>query len=695
MTSQARYGPIEGHWMTTLSLVESKNDGKDFLCLICKREDGVSDDKATFRSENTASNMYSHIRCRHPSVYDVLRPIIDGRKHNKRQCLPEPGKMSQTTIATSNGRGKQSRFDEALLRYFAGPDVPKNTIEYKRFKDVVLAANPCLRIATTKTLNARLWCRFNETIEVISRDASAAEFLTLMFDGWSTSRNEAVLGFMASMLDKNTLQLRTRCVGNFRLPKGHGAVELSRVIGNVVAQRLGKRVPNFFLSDSAPVNKAAVRLYMLNKDGDDFWFPCSVHFMQLAMREAVECFLNGSCTRSLGNSSLAEADWDDLGEEEILENARSAAASSAFDRLTTTCRAVRAAIKHSHARNDAFRRTQVSLGITTTIKNDVKTRFDSTVEMFDSVLRNRAVLQRMQEEGRRDPKSWPAILHFSAEDFETIQSIVGILEPVRFATKELSRSNSRVGDVIPVFTSTIDAIGNTSAGSGASKLKNELIKSLACRLGFLLDCDMSRLLRAVKKFDDVYPNEFVVAAYLNPRYTGAMSSVYGFAKEKLVAELERVYADRISTDGENTTEEVEEVPEKSSAEVSESQSEHRGFNLQSWAERFSKSPSTSRSSTTEDHTISEEVEEFFSEVTRKTFSDHDSLLFWIQAKKMGRYPRLCKLARLFLTIPASAIPQERHFSELKRRCAGLRASTKVETLDRDGVVFAWLDDERQ
>lgn len=680
--------------MTTLSLVVSEDNGNAFLCLICQRNDGVDEEKATFRSSGSASNMYSHMKYRHPKVYSVLQPVIDGRKNNKRQCVPRQGTMEQTTIKSVNSEGRQSKFDEALLRYFAGPDVPKNLIEYKRFKEVVLAANPALSIATTKTLNARLWHRFNETIHFIRRDVSAAEFVTLTFDGWSTSRNESVLGFMVSILAEDTLSLRTKCVGNFRLPRGHSANELCKVMGEVVVDRLGHRVPDFFVSDSAPVNKAAVRMFMVNKEGDDFWFPCSVHFMQLAMREAVEEYLNGSCSSVEYNADLAEIDWEDVDEEEIVENARAAAASSAFDRLTVTSRAVRAAIKHSHSRFQAFQRIQNSMGVHTTIKNDVKTRFDSTVEMFESVLRNREVLLRMQEEGRRNRKSWPTVLHFTSEDFDTIQSVVSVLEPVRFATKELSKKNSRVGDVVPVFTSTIEAVGNTSVRAGASKLKKELVKSLACRLGFLLDCDMNLLLRAVKRFDNAYPNEFVVAAYLNPRYTAAMHAVYGFDKGQLTAELERVYTDRIKPGNRSSARDAEVVAEEVPVEASESQSGQDRFNLQSWAERFSKTRSSAQGSTMDELNMKKEFDEFFSEVTSKTFSESESLSFWAQAHKAGRYPRLCKLAKLFLTIPASAIPQERHFSELKRRCAGLRASTKVDTLDRDGVVYAWLDDDR-
>lgn len=56
---------------------------------------------------------------------------------------------------------------------------------------------------------------------------------------------------------------------------------------------------------------------------------------------------------------------------------------------------------------------------------------------------------------------------------------------------------------------------------------------------------------------------------------------------------------------------------------------------------------------------------------------------------LAKLPRLSKMARLFMTVPSSAIPQERQFSQLKRRCNGLRVRTRIKSLDRDAVVYDW------
>ncbi len=51
--------------------------------------------------------------------------------------------------------------------------------------------------------------------------------------------------------------------------------------------------------------------------------------------------------------------------------------------------------------------------------SDVRTRFDSTLEMLESVLVNREVLERMQELGRRREENWPKHLYLYPDDFLT------------------------------------------------------------------------------------------------------------------------------------------------------------------------------------------------------------------------------------------------------------------------------------
>ena len=74
-----------------------------------------------------------------------------------------------------------------------------------------------------------------------------------------------------------------------------------------------------------------------------------------------------------------------------------ASASSKFERLTANCRAIRTAIKRKHCSSELSAKLQRETGVPRKICMDLKTRLDSSLYAFESVLVNRSDLQRIQE----------------------------------------------------------------------------------------------------------------------------------------------------------------------------------------------------------------------------------------------------------------------------------------------------------
>ena len=70
------------------------------------------------------------------------------------------------------------------------------------------------------------------------------------------------------------------------------------------------------------------------------------------------------------------------------------------------------------------------------------TRFDSTLNTFESIRENKNTLQRIQERGQREPDIWPQVLYFTNEDFLYIEETVEIHKPICLATKQLSAFDS-------------------------------------------------------------------------------------------------------------------------------------------------------------------------------------------------------------------------------------------------------------
>lgn len=63
-------------------------------------------------------------------------------------------------------------------------------------------------------------------------------------------------------------------------------------------------------------------------------------------------------------------------------------------------------------------------------------------------------------------------------------------------------------------------------------------------------------------------------------------------------------------------------------------------------------------------------------IIHRSFYEKQVRQFWASSTEMEEFPGRAKLEKLFLAVPASALPQERHLTELKRRCARLHTRKK-------------------
>ncbi len=213
--------------------------------------------------------------------------------------------------------------------------------------------------------------------------------------------------------------------------------------------------------------------------------PKCVHLCQLAMKDAVTTFSSAPDTTIVGDEEDLDLDWEDCDASD--ETFCRILTMNPYQRLTATCRAIHSDLRRSQVRMEIFRNYQQSLGVQEMILNDIRTRFDSTVEMFHSILKNKCVLFRIQERGMRERGVWPAALTLTSDDFDIIDSIVDVLSPVKHATKVLSSEQASVGDVVPTLLFTIEQIKSVSVPERALGNQKELVKRIAERLSMILN----------------------------------------------------------------------------------------------------------------------------------------------------------------------------------------------------------------
>ena len=68
---------------------------------------------------------------------------------------------------------------------------------------------------------------------------------------------------------------------------------------------------------------------------------------------------------------------------------------------------------------------------------DVRTSFDSTVLIFESVELNKAILRKIQDSGCMDFTCWPLAFHILPHTGVLMQNSLTFVRPIREATLEL------------------------------------------------------------------------------------------------------------------------------------------------------------------------------------------------------------------------------------------------------------------
>ena len=256
------------------------------------------------------------------------------------------------------------------------------------------------------------------------------------------------------------------------------------------------------------------------------------------------------------------------------------------------------------------------------------------------------------------------------------------------ATKSLYSSTSTISDVVPIYTCTIDFIRTRAVPARIDGVSRELISSLSLRLGMLLCTNGKLPLLGGRKFTSLHPTEVVVASYLNPRYYMAMRSTFGYTERSIPNEIAHIFKLHRLVDELERADDVDHENDNSKAQ-NRFRFSH-GF-TKHLALKNTVSGRGIRTLPFRDE-LSQYIYVYISEVSARSYTDHESRKLWVFAVRENKFPKLNKVAVLLHSVPSSSIPQQKHFSEFKRRCNCLRARPKIETLDRYTVVYVWYDE---
>ncbi len=141
--------------------------------------------------------------------------------------------------------------------------------------------------------------------------------------------------------------------------------------------------------------------------------------------------------------------------------------------------------------------------------------------------------------------------HLSADDFRLIRNIATILQLVPNVNKNLTSSQSWIGEVLLLIASTIEQVREMEVTSDAGPLQLSLLEALTDRTRMLLNIEIELSPISIYRLQNSVLSEVSIAAYLNPKFLIEMSKCFGYSDKAIVTELNRIYDERFGSEATN------------------------------------------------------------------------------------------------------------------------------------------------
>jgi len=289
--------------------------------------------------------------------------------------------------------------------------------------------------------------------------------------------------------------------------------------------------------------------------------------------------------------------------------------------IIATCKSIVGHFHRSSVASHNLRRIQESLNIPQhKLKQDVQTRWNSTFYMLKSVQEQKMALAAYAAENSN-------VQQLSSHQLDIMKRVIEILSPIEEITRSISADLASVSIIIPYLRILIRALEKNTDDSGIRTMKSGLLHSLRVRFTGIEE----------KK-------QLSLATFLDPRFKDKFFSnniIKATIKELLLEEMSTLDTGLLgNTEMEGPTRPNRVCPLKSSILLD--------VFLEIVADNSEDLP-----------TSASEVDRYLS-VPLIDFKSGDPFLWWSQ--HCPEYPVLSKLARRFLSTPATSVPSERLFS---------------------------------
>ena len=379
----------------------------------------------------------------------------------------------------SDNEANSDRFTKALVEFVAATDQSLSIVDSKYFRNLFTSIGSKVKIPCRKTFTQRLLRNYYTNMKndiILSLESKKEKVMCITTDSWSNSNNETFLGLTVHYVNDDYF-LAHHTISLKYLSGSHTSVYISETIKEILSEWKIKDFVKFGCSDNgANFSRALEFLDFLTP------IPCSCHCLNLCVE-------------------------DILLPKEPLES------SDKFVKdLLSKCKKFVSAFRHSYLLTEALKNKQITMNwqCKTKLVQDVPTRWNSTYDMLQSLIKNQVPLDSIVQEASTNSSiksNYP-----SNQEFLYIDALLKLLKPLKELTVELSAYNYSCCSIIyPSIYGLIEQLKNLSfTYHEVNILKSRLISSLESRFDHVLNGYLSDLFISLTFLDIRFKNfEFV------------------------------------------------------------------------------------------------------------------------------------------------------------------------------------------